>query len=98
MTMSDVLNLMLAGMAGVALGVIFFGGLWWTIRKGVSSRRPALWFLGSLLVRMGIALTGFYFVSLGNWQRLVACLIGFVVARLAVTWLSRPSQELANAS
>ena len=26
------------------------GGLWWTV-KGVSSRRPALWFFGSLLVR-----------------------------------------------
>jgi F1F0 ATPase subunit 2 len=30
--------------AGLLLGAIFFGGLWWTVRKGVSSKRPALWF------------------------------------------------------
>jgi heme A synthase len=33
------------------LGVIFFGGLWWTVRKGLSSKRPALCFFGSLLLR-----------------------------------------------
>ena len=45
------------------LGAIFFGGLWWTVRKGVASRRPALWFLGSLLLRTSIALAGFYVVA-----------------------------------
>ena len=38
------LTLVLAWVAGVVLGAIFFGGLWWTVRKGVSSKRPALWF------------------------------------------------------
>ena len=75
------------------LGAIFFGGLWWTVRKGVSSERPALWFLGSLLLRMSIALTGFYFVSGGHWERLLVCLLGFVIARLVVTRLTRPPAE-----
>ena len=61
--MNETLTLALALAAGVLLGAIFFGGLWWTVRKGVSSQRPALWFLGSLLLRMSIALAGFYFVS-----------------------------------
>jgi F1F0 ATPase subunit 2 len=51
------------GVAGVLLGAIFFGGLWWTVRKGVSSKRPALCFFGSLLLRTSIALAGFYFVG-----------------------------------
>ena len=72
---------MLALVAGVLLGAVFFGGLWWTVRKGVSSKRPALWFFGSLLLRMSIALAGFYFVSGGHWERLLVCLLGFVVAR-----------------
>jgi len=76
-------------LACLALGAIFFGGLWVTIRRGVSSERPALWFLSSLLLRMGIALTGFYFVSGGRWERLLSCVIGFVTARFAVTWLTR---------
>ena len=90
--MNETMMLVLAGSAGLVLGAIFFGGLWWTVRKGVSSRRPALWFLGSMLVRTGIVVGGFYLVSGGQWQRLVACLLGFVVARLLVTRLtcSRP--------
>ena len=72
---------------------MFSGGLWWTVRQGLSSKRAALWFLGSLLLRMGIALAGFYFVSAGHWQRLLLCLLGFVLARLAVTRLTRPPGE-----
>jgi F1F0 ATPase subunit 2 len=82
-----------AWVAGGLLGAIFFGGLWWTVRQGVSSPRPALWFLGSLLLRMSIALAGFYFIGRGHGERLVVCLLGFVMARLVVTWLIRPSGE-----
>jgi F1F0 ATPase subunit 2 len=98
MTTNDVLPLALAAIAGLLLGAIFFGGLYLTVRKGVSSRSPAMWFFGSLVVRMGIALTGFYFVSDGSWQRLVACFLGFVVARLVVTWLTRPAGQQASAA
>ena len=82
--MTEILALALALSAGVLLGVFFFGGLWWTVQKGVSSERPALWFLGSLLLRTGVILAGFYLVSQGHWSRLVACLVGFVVARVIV--------------
>ena len=64
--------LALALAAGVLLGAVFFGGLWWTVRKGLSSEQPALWFLGSLLLRTSITLAGFYFVSGGHWERLLA--------------------------
>ena len=94
--MNETMILVLAGGTGLALGTIFFGGLWWTVRQGVSSPRPALWFFGSLLLRMSIALTGFYFVGRGHWERLVVCLLGFVVARLVVTWLTRPPRETQN--
>ena len=40
--MNEVLLLALALSAGVLLGAVFFGGLWWTVRKGVSSEQPAL--------------------------------------------------------
>ena len=94
--MNETLTLALAWLAGGALGAIFFGGLWWTVRKGVSSPRPALWFFGSLLLRMSIVLAGFYFVSGGQWKRLVACLVGFIIARVVVTWLTRPASKTPN--
>jgi len=95
--MNETLSLAPALATGVLLGVMFFGGLWWTVRKGVASQRPALWFFGSLLLRMSIALAGFYFVSGGHWERLLVCLFGFVTARLIVTRLTRPPVEQRNA-
>ena len=87
--MSETLNLVLALMAGVSLGALFFGGLWWTIRKSLSSQQPALWFLGSSLLRTMLVLAGFYFISVGHWQRLLVSLLGFAMARLMVTRLTR---------
>jgi F1F0 ATPase subunit 2 len=92
-TMNETLTLALAWLAGGGLGAVFFGGLWWTVRKGVSASRPALWFLGSSLLRMAIALAGFWAVSGGHWERLVACVVGFTMSRPVVTWLTRPSGD-----
>ncbi|MHB1592195.1 MAG: N-ATPase subunit AtpR [Sulfuricella sp.] len=91
--MNEMLSLASALVAGVLLGAFFFGGLWWTVRKAVSSKQPALWFLGSMLLRTCIVLLGFYFVSGGDWKRLLAGLLGFVIARLIVTRLSRVAQQ-----
>ena len=38
---------------------------------------------------MSITLVGFYFIARDDWERLLLCLLGFVVARLVVTWLTR---------
>ena len=94
--MIDALRLAPACLAGVLLGAIFFGGLWWTVGKGLASGRPALWFVGSLLVRTSIALTGFYFVSGSRWDRAAACLGGFLLARVAVTRLTRVGEYPAR--
>jgi len=87
--MTETLSLMLALVTGISLGAMFFGGLWWTVQKGVSSKQPALWFLGSLLLRTCLALAGFHFVARGRWERLLLCLLGFVAARLVVTRYTR---------
>lgn len=94
--MHDPLALVRAGLAGVALGALFCGGLWWTVRKGVVSPHPARWFFGSLLLRMGMVLAGFYLVGGGQWPRLLACLLGFISARFLVLWLTRAPRENPN--
>ncbi len=91
--MNEFLSLIPALGAGVLLGAFFFGGLCWTVRKGVSSQRPALWFFGSLLLRMSITLAGFYLVGRENWQRWLLCLLGFILARFVVQGLTRPLVE-----
>ncbi|MGI5992519.1 MAG: ATP synthase subunit I [Methanosarcina sp.] len=97
--MNEALNLILALAAGFLLGAVFFGGLWWTVQRGLSSKRPAFWFLGSLLLRTSIAVAGFYFVSEGHLERLFICLIGFFVMRQVVLRLTRlPEEELNKLS
>jgi len=96
--MNEALPMILPFTVGLLLGMIFFGGLWWTIRKGLSSPRPAVLFLASAVLRMGIVVTGFYFVSDHQWQRILACLVGFIMARLAVTlWTSNKQSEEKHA-
>jgi F1F0 ATPase subunit 2 len=91
--MNEFLIFALALVAGLLLGAIFFVGLWWTVRNGVSAKQPALWFLGSSLVRMSLVLAGFYFVGRGDWRRLVVCLLGFIIARFIVMRLTRTLDE-----
>jgi F1F0 ATPase subunit 2 len=91
--MNDVLSLILPSGAGLLLGAFFFGGLWWTIRKGLSSNRPALWFSASMVLRTSITLAGFYAVARSQWVGLLPCLLGFLAARMVVTWLTRPALE-----
>ena len=91
--MNEILTWALALLAGGGLGAIFFGGLWWTVQNGVSSKHPALWFFCSLFLRMSIALAGFYFIARGHWERLLLCLLGFVIARLLVMWLTMSPKE-----
>ena len=86
--MTEVAALLPALALGLMLGALFFGGLWWTVASGSGSRHAALWFLLSLLLRTSGAMLGFYLVGRGSWQKLAACVAGFVIARLIVTRLS----------
>ena len=90
--MSNYWPLVLAAAAGLVLGAFFYLGLYFTVARGLSSPRPALWFLGSFLLRMALVVTGFYFISDAQWQRIIASLAGFVVAGLVIRiWKSTPA-------
>lgn len=86
--MSEITNLCAALAAGLVLGALFFGGLWWTTQKGIASNQPALWFVGSLIARTGLMLAGLYYVSGDDWHRTVTCLVGFIIARMILLRLS----------
>ncbi len=92
--MNEGLTWILAGLAGVVIGVVFFGGLWWTVQKVTSSSKGPFWFVGSFVIRMGVALGGFLLVADGHWQRVLACLVGFLVARVVVTRLTADKNPL----
>ncbi len=90
--MNEIVYIVFALIVGLILGTLFFGGLWLTIQKSVTSKTPAIWFLSSFLFRTGITLIGFYYTSQGNWKRLLTCLLGFMVARFIVTRLTKQKE------
>ncbi len=83
--MTDMSRALLAAFAGFGLGLCFYGGLWWTIQRSVRSDTAKLWPLGSFLSRACLAVAGFYVVAQGDWRRWLACLSGFLVARIVLT-------------
>ena len=70
---------------GVAFSLFFFGGLAWTVKRGLTARNPALIFFFSFVVRFSVVLGGLLLVSSGQIERIAACLAGFIVARPFVT-------------
>jgi F1F0 ATPase subunit 2 len=91
--MNENLLIIAAFVAGMMLGTLFFGGLWLTVKKSVIAKVPWLWILGSFILRAGIVMIGFYFIGSGNWQRLVSCLLGFIVARFLIIHFTRSIDE-----
>ncbi|MBM9518962.1 ATP synthase subunit I [Desulforhopalus vacuolatus] len=83
--MNEVLTLFLVTLAGFVLGILFFGGLWWTVQKVLSSNRPTLWLLGSLVLRTTVVLAGLYIIARDDLKKLLFCLTGFIIARIIIT-------------
>jgi F1F0 ATPase subunit 2 len=87
--MSDVARVLGALGAGGVLGTMFFGGLWWTVSRGLTAAMPAVWFGLSALLRLAVTCCGIYLVARSGLLSLMACLGGIVLARFAVTRLTR---------
>jgi F1F0 ATPase subunit 2 len=95
--MNDIVSFSVVLLAGGLIGTVFFGGLWLTVKKGLTSENPALWFLGSTLLRTGFALAGFYFISQGDWRKILLGLLGFFVARVVITRLTVTPEKVVHA-
>jgi F1F0 ATPase subunit 2 len=82
-------NLIIPLVFGFFIGLFFFGGLAWTIARGLHAHRPALIFGLSYFIRLGAVVGGFVFVSSGQAERVLVSVVGFVVARFLVVQLVR---------
>lgn len=91
--MNEALNIAFVFIVGLILGTIFFGGLWLTVKNAAESKMQGLLFLGSFLLRTGIVLLGLYYAGGGNWQKLVFCLIGFIIARFVIIYLTKADEK-----
>ncbi len=76
-------------LGGFALGIFFFGSLWYSVKKALISTKPFLWTFGSFFVRMSITVLTFYFLGAEDWRRFLAVLVGFMAARFAVIYITK---------
>jgi len=87
--MIDIVTMVTVFFAGLLLGGFFFGGLLWTVNRGISSKHPAILFLGSSLIRTAAVLFSFWLLSAGRWERMLICLAGFFIARVVLLFFTR---------
>jgi F1F0 ATPase subunit 2 len=85
--------IVVALIGGLILGILFFGGLWLTVKRTLGSSYFALWLLGSSLIRTGIVLTGFYFMAQGSLLQLLVSVAGFIAGRLLILRLTRQIEQ-----
>lgn len=79
--MNDIYLHLLALAAGIILSIIYFVGLWYTVKNIGKMRRPHVVIAASFLARISIVLLGFYFVLLFNWSYLLLAFLAFIVTR-----------------
>ena len=79
--MEDISYLILAFGAGAALGTIFTLNLWASVKKMVDEHTRWYVVYGNFVLRISIVMLGFYLVTAGRWERMIAALLGFMLMR-----------------
>ena len=87
--MNETFLAVLSLLAGLAIGIFFYGGLWLTVSRVLSAKYPGLLFAASSVVRTAFAVAAMWWVSQGGAARLALCLLGFIAARPIVFRLTR---------
>lgn len=78
-----VVQIILPAVAGLALGIIYFGGLWLTLQRLSSSSQPAFLVLGSYIGRLALCLAGFVLIArVAELQGILICAACFIGARM----------------
>ena len=76
-----IIELLISFIVGAAIGGMYFAGLWETVRKLPDVEKPVRRIALSYALRMTLVLSGFYFVMQGEWERLAAAMVGFLLMR-----------------
>jgi F1F0 ATPase subunit 2 len=65
------------------------------VRQLPSVKNPARLLLGSLILRMAVVMAGFYLImGTGNWERLAAAMLGFIIIRKILTYRLGPQKAV----
>lgn len=83
-------------LVGILLGIIFFGGLYWSVRKLTTVKYPGLLMAVSVIGRMVILLAGIYLVAGSDFRRMIAVLLGVVAVKFFMIFKVQREPVLQN--
>ena len=81
-------TLPLALLGGMATGMLYFGGLWATLRALPRSRQPRLLFWASWVARLALCLAAFRLALVPGPAHLFSAMAGFLAARTLLLSMS----------
>lgn len=82
--------------AGLAVGVVYFGGLWQTVKMLKTAKRATRVLAVSWLLRNLFFVSAFLIMMQGSWQRLVAGFLGMTAVRIVMSAHMKRKNALAN--
>ena len=85
--MSELIRWSLGMGLGTVAALLYFGGLWITVRKLPMAQHPLRRYAVSLLLRMSILGIAFACLLRGSWQQTVAAATAFLLVRLAIVFV-----------
>ena len=89
-------SLLVAGGVGVAAGLLYFEGLWWTVSRLAHARRPSVLLGASFLTRTSVLLATLLAVATHHGAGVVAAVAGVLAARSVAVRRHRPPTPTAG--
>ena len=81
--------------SGIILSLIYFGGLWFTIKRMVQQNWPAWTVFASFVARISLVLLVFYALVIQHWLYLIIALSAFVIVRqILIKRIGKPGEAL----
>ncbi|HSP46599.1 MAG TPA: ATP synthase subunit I [Clostridiaceae bacterium] len=79
----------IAFLAGILLGILYFGGLYVTVNHMKRTRHPALLMMGSFIFRMAVLLFGFYLLRNGGAYHMIIALFAVILVKFVMVAMVR---------
>lgn len=78
---------------GMLLGLVYFGGLYLSIKRMSESKYPAMLMTLSFIIRMGILIGIFFYLSKDGYKNMLFALLGVILTRFILTFTLKGQSE-----
>ena len=95
-TTADLMAYVPALLGGLLTGLLYYGGLWWTLQRLADTQRPGLLLGMSFLARTVIALAALFWFTDLQLPQILVFMVAFVIMRLVLTRRWGPNSRAAG--